>query len=114
MMRGRFFFVDLTKDRGLMIDCLGPPKQARQASNIAGEGELSARHQTHRRAEMIDIGETARSGPEITRYKFVAHFRGPRLHALEAKVTHCHFAPAQPGGFQCRIKIGKFERRAVF
>ena len=98
MMRGRFFFVDLTKDRSLMIDCLGPPKQARQASNIAREGEFSARHQTHRRAEIVDIGETARSGPEITRYKFVATFAGRdcTLWRLKSHIAALHFAPAQP------------------
>ena len=37
MMRGQLFFVDLTKDRGLMFDCLRPTKQPpdRQATWLA-------------------------------------------------------------------------------
>ena len=54
-----------------------------KASSVPG-------HQTDRRAEVIDIGEAAGSG-------LVAHFRGPRSHALEAKVTHCrlHLDPGR-------------------
>src|SRR5262245_61841731 len=56
--------------------------------NFAGKGEFGARHQTNRLAEVIDIGKTARSRTEITRHELVTHFRGPRPHALETKVTH--------------------------
>ena len=90
MMGGQLLFVYLTENRRLMIDGLGlAAKQARrQAGNFAGEGEFGAGHQTHRGAEVVDIGEAASSGTEIPGHKLVAHFRGPRPHALEAKVTH--------------------------
>ena len=81
-----------------MVDFLGLPiKQAGwQASNFAGEGELGAWHQAYCHAEVVDIGEAARSGTKITCHKFITHFRGPRLYALEAKVTHrrLHVLPA--------------------
>src|SRR6516225_9231338 len=91
MMRGELLFVHLTEDRCLMIDSLGLPakKQAgRQTSDFAGEGKFGAGHQTHGCADVVDVGEAARSGTEITRYKRVAHLRGARPQALEAKVTH--------------------------
>ena len=49
--------------RGLMFDCLGPPKQARSASNIAGEGEVlcqasntpPCRDSRHRRKPRVPV-----------------------------------------------------------
>ena len=105
VMRGQLVLVDLAENRRLMVDrlCL-PAKQARrQASDLAGEGQFGARHQTYRHAEIVGVGEAARSGTEITRYKLIAHFRGPRPHALEAKVTHWQLLSPRHRvrGFQC-------------
>src|ERR1700722_12207773 len=117
MMRGQLFLVDLAEDRRLMIDSLGlPAKQARwQTGDFACECEFGARHQTHRHAEIVDVGKTARSGTEITSHKLVAYFRRPRPHALEAKVTHLRLlspgmvsgafnAPHNPSGNKSKQK----------
>jgi hypothetical protein len=90
-----------------MIDSLGlPAKQAgRQTSDFAGEGKFGPGHQTNGCAEVVDVGEAARSGTEITRYKLVAHLRGARPHALEAKVTHGDSFPPElmSGAFNAPI-----------
>src|SRR5690348_232086 len=89
-MRGQLVLVDLTEDRGLVIDRLGLPSQkaGRQAGNFAGEGQLGPGPHADGQTGIVGGGEPACSRPEVARDELVADLRRPRSHALKAKVTH--------------------------
>src|SRR5690348_10767928 len=86
-MRGQLVLVDLTEDRGLVIDRLGLPAQqaGRQAGHVAGEGQLGSGPDTDGQSGIVGGGEPACSRPEVARDELVADLRRPRSHALKAK-----------------------------
>src|SRR5579864_5824842 len=90
VMGGQLILVDLTEDRGLVVDRLGlpPQKTGRQAGNFAGEGQLGSGPDANGQTGIVGGGEPARSRPEVARDELVADLRRPRSHALKAKVAH--------------------------
>src|SRR5215468_3410698 len=96
-MGSHFVFVDLPKDGRSVVDRLGLPAEqaSRQARDLACEGELRSRADAYRQSGIIRRRKPTRSGAEISRDESISHFRGPRPHALKAKVTHWRLLSSQ-------------------
>src|SRR5262249_12687653 len=94
-MGGDFFFVNLTKDRRLILDCfIAPSYQARrQAFNLSSKRQLRPRKDADRDVHVFGCCEPARARTKIACGELIANFRRPRFDAVETVVTHFRTSP---------------------
>src|SRR5215469_3711159 len=94
-MRRDLVFIDLPKDRGLMLDYfVAPGYQARRyALNLFSKRQLRPRKDADRYVHVFGCCEPARARTKIVRGELIANFRRPRFDAVETVVTHSRTSP---------------------
>jgi hypothetical protein len=78
-MRRDLVFVDLPKDRCLMVDCfIAPSYQARRkAPNFVGKRQFRPRKDAHRYVHVFGCRESSRARTKIVRGELIANFCRP-------------------------------------
>jgi hypothetical protein len=84
VMSRDLFFVDLPKDRRLVLDYFIPPTQQarRQARNFVGKGQLSSRKNADRDGRIFRCRKSPRARAKVARGKFIANSGGSRFDAV--------------------------------
>jgi hypothetical protein len=79
VMRRNLVFVDLPKDRCLMLDYrIAPSYQARrEASNLFSKRQLGPRKDAHCDVHVLGCCESSRARTKIVRGELIANFRRP-------------------------------------
>jgi ubiquinone/menaquinone biosynthesis C-methylase UbiE len=90
VMRRNLVFVDLPKDRRLVLDdaIMPRPQSNRQALNLVRKSQLSSGQNAYRDRCIFGCSEASRAGAKVARGQRVANFRRPRFDAVETVVAH--------------------------
>ena len=84
------FFIDLPKDRRLVLDDLIPPTRHtnRLARNLVNKRQLGSWSNADRDARIFRRRKSSRARTEVSRRQLVANFRRAGFDAVKAVVTH--------------------------
>src|SRR5260370_32164809 len=90
MVSGDLLFIDLPKDRRLVLDHLIPPTQHtdRLARNPASKGQLGSGSNADCHARVFWRSKSLRARTKVARRQLVTNFRRARFDAVKAVVAH--------------------------
>jgi hypothetical protein len=90
-------FVDLPKDRYLMLDCTVVPRPQSnwQALNLVSKGKLRSRQNADCDARVFRCRESSCARPKVAHGKLVGNFSGPRFDGVKAVIAHLGTLPLE-------------------